>query len=434
LTFIAAALIHGPAAATTFYVDDTGDDENDGLTTGTAWETLQYAVDHIDLQPGDTIIVLPGVYEGLRIERSGEAGRPITLRAEPPGGALVIAPGPFNEHDGNIEVESFDAVVQHWVIDGFQVALARRHGIDVRVTRDVTVQNCDVHHNAETGIFTAFSDFVTVQGNESGFNGEHGVYISNSGDFPVVRGNLLHDNFVAGVHMNGDRNIQPGDGLISYATVEDNVIWGNGRGGASAINCDGVSDSIIRNNLLYDNLASGISLYAIDGSEGSSRNGVYNNTIVMAEGSRWVVNIPASVDGISNPTCNKIVNNVLYTPRLNRGSILIYPGGAKDPCFRSDYNVVVDRFSNDNGETIISLAEWQRTTRQDRHSFIATPSEPFVDPAGDDYHLRRRSPAIDRGLFLGRAVPYDLDGNPRPIGRAYDIGAYEADRKGKHGH
>ncbi|KYF63203.1 hypothetical protein BE11_40645 [Sorangium cellulosum] len=80
------------------------------------------------------------------------------------------------------------------------------------------------------------------------------------------------------------------------------------------------------------NHASGISLYAIDGSEGSSRNKVYNNTIVMAEGSRWVINIPASPDGIANPRCNRIVNNILYTPRLDRGSILIHPGGAEDPC------------------------------------------------------------------------------------------------------
>jgi hypothetical protein len=38
------------------------------------------------------------------------------------------------------------------------------------------------------------------------------------------------------------------------------VIYGNGEKGGSAINCDGVQDSLIRNNLLYGNHASGISL------------------------------------------------------------------------------------------------------------------------------------------------------------------------------
>ncbi|KYF85712.1 hypothetical protein BE20_14820 [Sorangium cellulosum] len=347
---------------------------------------------------------------------------------------MVNAPGPINRHGSNIEVEDYDDVVVHdWVIDGFELASAPRSGVDVRVTRDITVQNCHVHDSGRTGIFTAFSDHVVIQHNESEFNGEHGVYTSNSGDFPVVRGNLLHHNRSAGVHMNGDRNFTPGDGLISFAEVEGNIIWENGLGGASAINCDGVSDSVIRYNVLYENHASGISLFAIDGSEGSSRNKVYNNTIVMAEGSRWVVNIPESPEGISNPRCNTIVNNILYTPRLDRGSILIYEGGAEDPCFYSDYNVVVDRFSRDNGETIINLATWRRTTGQDRHSILAAPWALFVDPASDDYRLRGGSPAIDRGLFLWDALPDALEGTPPPIGATYDIGAYEADTSSEHG-
>ncbi|WP_437928610.1 right-handed parallel beta-helix repeat-containing protein [Sorangium sp. So ce291] len=406
LTFIAVALIHGPAAAATFYVDDTGDDENGGLTPGTAWATLQHAVDTIG--PGDTALVLKGVYEGCRIASSGEAGRPKTLRAAPPGGAVVLVPGPNNQHDSTIEIETPNGVVEHWVIDGFEIVGGPRSGVDVRGTRDITVQRCHVHNSGRTGIFTAFSDDVVVQYNESELNGEHGVYISNSGDFPVVRGNLLHDNFAAGVHMNGDRNFTPGDGLISFATVEANVIWENGVGGASAINCDGVSDSVIRDNLLYRNHASGLSLYAIDGSEGSSRNEVHDNIIVMAEDSRWVVNIPESPEGIANPRCNRIVKNVLYTPRLDRGSILIYPGGAEDPCFKSDYNVVVDRFSRDGGATIISLARWRRTTGQDRHSLLAPSGILFADPAIDELRLHVGSSAMDLGLFLGSAVPDDL--------------------------
>ena len=54
--------------------------------------------------------------------------------------------------------------------------------------------------------------------------------------------------------------------IISFALVERNIIYENGVGGGSGINCDGVSDSIFRNNLLYNNHASGISLYGIDGA------------------------------------------------------------------------------------------------------------------------------------------------------------------------
>ena len=64
--------------------------------------------------------------------------------------------------------------------------------------------------------------------------------------------------------MNGDLS-QGGDGVISGAVVEGNVIYDNGRAGGSGINGDGVQSSRIANNLLYDNHASGISLYRIDG-------------------------------------------------------------------------------------------------------------------------------------------------------------------------
>jgi hypothetical protein len=89
---------------------------------------------------------------------------------------------------------------------------------------------------------------------------EHGIYVSNSGDRPVVRGNRLHDNAGAGVQLNADLSAG-GDGIITDALIENNVIYGNGSAGGAAINLDGVQDSVVRNNLLYDNHATGIVNY-----------------------------------------------------------------------------------------------------------------------------------------------------------------------------
>ena len=47
----------------------------------------------------------------------------------------------------------------------------------------------------------------------------------------------------------------------------------------------------------------------------------------------------------------------------------------------------------------------------------------FVNPAARDYHLAAGSAAIDQGVNAG--VTTDIDGNPRPVGSGYDIGAYE---------
>jgi parallel beta helix pectate lyase-like protein/VCBS repeat protein/uncharacterized protein DUF1565 len=415
----ASLFLCNTACANTFYVATSGNNSNPG-SQGQPWRTLQHAVDNIN--PGDTILVTSGTYAGCRIGHSGQPGAPCTLKADAGASVLVNTPGPANRHNSNIEVELFDDTVRYWVIDGIESANSPRYGIDVRVTDFIIVQNCYFHGAALTGIFLAFSDHPLIQNNESAFNGEHGIYDSNSGDHPTIRGNRSHHNHAAGIHMNGDRSQIPGDGIISFAVVEKNVIYENGAGGGSGINCDGVSDSIFRNNLLYNNHASGISLYAIDGAEGSSRNKVYNNTIIMAPGARWCVNIPAAGEGQPDPTGNQVKNNILYTPDTGlRGSVLTY--GSAVAGFASDYNAVVGRFSVDGGSSVLSLAAWQ-ARGYDTHSIVAAPAALFVNPAGNNYHLKIGSPAIGAGTALAE-VTDDLDGLARPPGNPYAMGCYE---------
>ncbi len=47
----------------------------------------------------------------------------------------------------------------------------------------------------------------------------------------------------------------------------------------------------------------------------------------------------------------------------------------------------------------------------------------FVDPDAGDYHLGPGSAAIDAGVNAG--VTTDIDGNPRPHGGGFDLGADE---------
>lgn len=215
--------------------------------------------------------------------------------------------------------------------------------------------------------------------------------------------------------MNGDASMG-GDGVISYGLVERNIIYENGYGGGSGINMDGVTDTIVRNNLLYDNHASGISIYRIDGGSGSRDNHILNNTILMPTGGRWAINIPDSED-----TGNQLFNNIAYNKHPWRGSISIATPTLAG--FASDYNVLMDRFSVDDGSARISFSEWQ-ALGYDTHSILSSPDELFANPAVSDYRLKADSPAIDQGMSLSEVIE-DLPGNPRPSGAAYDIGAYE---------
>jgi MYXO-CTERM domain-containing protein len=213
--------------------------------------------------------------------------------------------------------------------------------------------------------------------------------------------------------MNGDIS-QGGTGVITGALVEKNVIYSNGAGGGSGINCDGVQASVIRNNLIYDEHASGISLYQIDAAQPAFKNVVVNNTIVVAADGRWALNIK------NGSTGNSAYNNILLNLNPAHGSIDIAADSLVG--FSSDYNVVVDLFTPDDGTTFLSQAMWQAQTGQDAHSFIATAAALFV--GNGDYHLSATSPAIDKGTSSD-APSDDLDGNARPQGNGWDIGAYE---------
>ena len=407
-----------PVRAAIYYVAPNGNNGGAGSATQ-PWATLQFAVDAI--APGDTIIVRAGTYAGCRITKPGTAGAPKILKADAGVRPLLNSLSPANRHQSIIEIENFDATVSFWVIDGFEIANAPRHGVDIRTASDITVRNCYTHNNGTStrgdGVFTAFTDRPVIELNETSFNSEHGFYHSNSGDGPVIRGNRIHHNQNSGLHINGDLS-QGGDGMVSNGLIEKNVIYENGSGGGSGINCDGLFDSIIRNNLLYANRASGISLYATDAAAGSSRNQVLHNTIVQAAGARFCINIPAS-DGVPHPAGNVIRNNILHHPDT-RGSVTTYSANVAG--FRSDNNIVVNRFSADNGGSFLTLAQWQ-ALGQDRNSIVAAPAALFVDAAANDYRLKSGAPAIDAGASLG--VPEDLAGLARPQGTGPDIGCYE---------
>jgi len=396
------------AAGNTFHVAASGDDNDDG-SQARPFRQIRRAL--AAAAPGDTILVGDGDYLGFDLSGvAGTAAAPLTIRAT--GANANVLPTTDRADNRDTMHVSFSTYV---VIDGLRSSNADRAALRVNQSHHVTVRNCVFGDNARWGMFTNHSDDLLIENNECfGSVAEHGIYVSNSGDRPVVRGNRLHDNRGAGVQLNADLSAG-GDGIITGALIERNVIYNNGAGGGGAINLDGVHDSVVRNNLLHNNHATGITNFRQDGAEGPRGMQILHNTIDMPADGRWALLVSASTGR------NVVRNNVLHNRHSFRGGLL-FRDETDAANTDSDYNVV-DHVSTDDGATRLTLAQWQAQGR-DLHSRAAAPTALFVNDAARDYHLKADSPAADAGETLA-AVTADLDGRGRPLGASSDIGCYE---------
>jgi parallel beta-helix repeat protein len=401
----AAGLVRPPLRAADYFVAPDGQDRTGGGGRSSPWASLGFAAGRV--RPGDQVTVLPGRYAGFYLATGGTANRPIRFTALP--GVVIDRRNPRTPDGINLEGAG------HVTLEGFEVVGMPRAGVRITHGAHVTVRRVRASRNGVWGLYASFCDDLTLERNQaSGSIKQHGIYVANSSDRPILRGNTVWGNSGAGIHLNGDAS-EGGDGVITGALVEGNVIHDNGATGASAINCDGVESSRILNNLLYNNHASGVSLFRQDGGGPSRDNVVANNTIVMAADARWAVNIR---DG---GTGNRVYNNILMSASRSNGSINIDADCLAG--FASDFNALVDRMAVD-GERIGS-SRWVARTGQDRRSFVADRARLFADPAGHDYHLAPGSAAIDSG-YSPAAPPEDLEGHPRPQGLGIDLGAYES--------
>ncbi len=459
---IAAWVVIGASsslAQSTYYVAvpaSGGNDVNPG-SAAAPWATLQRAANQV--VAGDEVIVSAGTYAGfnLGLPHTGTQSAAITFRATP-GVVVNIAAVPFNgqTHRARINLDT----VAYIIIDGFEVVgtndqrsskagirMVAPPGSTPQTAGFITIRNCHVHDNGEWGIFSGHVHNIIIEDCLIHDTvDEHGIYLSNSGDNHVIRRNVIHSNSSNGIHLNADES-QGGDGVITGVLVESNTIRNNGGGsvyinaagttinspgGGSGVNCDGVQNSVIQNNLFDNNHASGISLYRIDGRLPASNNVVVCNTIINGSPAdtraRWCINISDASTG------NVIFNNILLNYHPFRGSVIVTAdsllGGSGLFC---DNNVVMDRFDADGdgpGPTL-TLAQWRTQTGLDTNT-VSLPtsawSDLFAGLPGVDFRLSPMSLARDTGAATlnGTLAPTsDLLGVPRPSGSAFDIGAFE---------
>ncbi|HPN69775.1 MAG TPA: right-handed parallel beta-helix repeat-containing protein [Saprospiraceae bacterium] len=402
--------------AATYYVSPTGNNGNSGLSLGAALLTIQAAANKV--MTGDSVLIADGNYAGFDYRgASGTPGDRIVFKAIGTG-AIITSRGPLRLDGINIEGTSGNEIkyieVNGLKIIGLGVA---GNGIRLVFADHCVVRNCTSDTN-ERGIFSGFTDHLLLEYNIcSNAQDEHGIYISNSSDSVIVRYNMSFNNNNIGIHMNGDLS-QGEDGINHSPVVYGNHIYENKL--AAGINLDGVFNPMIFNNVIYNNHnCNAIILFQGDGAIVSNSGKIFNNTIVVPSDGRWgIMMLPG---GQVN---TEIYNNIILNLHSFRGCI----GVNATTSFASNYNIVQNKLSTNGGSSVITFAAWQ-TLGFDANSYSVTNAQIpalFAGYAANDFHLTSSSLAKDNGTSaVSYLVANDLDGNVRPMGAAYDIGAYE---------
>jgi parallel beta-helix repeat protein len=412
---LALGLTAGSASAvpTTYVVDATASNcSNSGAGTSaqpfcTIGRGAAVAV------AGDTVLVRAGTYAGTSVNtaRSGTAGSPITLTANP---GVTISGG----------TTAFAISSRSYVtVNGFTVTLTTGYGISASSSSNITISNNIVTYagtpeqnltaagirlsgtssslvthntsdrNSDHGILvTTGSADNTVSFNEASFNAEgwrrnaNGIDIIGSGATGnQVIGNVVHDNEDSGLQFFSSAN----NGLAAT-----NVTYNNGDHGIDDLN---VTGGRLVGNTVYHNCTTGIN---VEGTSGS-----------------YLIENNVSMDNAVYPAYNGIACS-----RRN-GNIGVWDSAPATT--RADFNLVDDTAAGGAwyvwaGTVYNSQAALRAATGQEASGIFADPR--FVNASAWNLQLTSGSPAIDAAdTSAPGAQPADILG----VSPYDDRGAYE---------
>jgi len=399
------------------FVSPDGDDANAG-TDARPWRTVQKAA--ATLTAGQTAFVKEGIYtERVVVANSGAEGSPITLRNYP-GHAPVLDAQGLDQSWGVIEMHG----KAHVRIAGLHIQNARRGqaGIVALRSSHIAIEGCHVLNTSASGILIWECDHVTVQGNEveraCQDGGEESVTVKFGSDMVEVHNNHIHHTGHEGVDVKeGVRNVRVYNNHIHhverqglYADAWDretfsieffnNVLHDCGFGLAVCSEMGGLLHDVRAfNNIIYNNRGPGLVVADWGGRRATHpiRDVFFVNNTLYNNGASWGGGLL-----IENPEAENIVvrNNIF--------------------CANGPPQILVNRaaMSTSISHNLFDAGGGNRGT-----DWIEGDPQ-FVDAEAGDFHLRPGSPAIDTGS-PDAAPSEDFEGDPRPCGKGYDIGADE---------
>lgn len=158
---LSAALAQG---GTTYYLSPSGDDGNSGASEAEAWATFDRAWQ--DIYPGDTLILLDGVYyQSLNPnKRNGEPGNPITIRAKNDGQAVID--GEYQRIPVKVGDTWPGPIGNYFVIEGIVARNSSRSVYQIwsghyNVFRRVSGYNANTDENAH--VFDILADYNLIE-------------------------------------------------------------------------------------------------------------------------------------------------------------------------------------------------------------------------------------------------------------------------------
>jgi hypothetical protein len=293
-------------------------------------------------------------------------------------------------------------------------------GLNVVTLGTVTLRNSIVRNNYThygDGGGISIKDSYSVNLSDNIINNNETVYgfcggISITGTLiAYVGNNNIHSNRsgelcdIGGIGVYSDRIIFNKNN-ISYNTSGN----GSGVGGVSVIG----SDVTLTNNIISHNQATNWFPGGVDIASGEvitlAHNTIVGNSILDPAGGPYIGGLSLLIGrgGIAN-----IYNNIIWNNSKGNQD----PTGANDIYLRNFPSSTVNLYNNNFDQS-------------EQGTFILNPFS--IDPSNldnedplfvDDYHLSELSPCRDSGVDA--EVYDDIDGDSRPLGAGYDIGADE---------
>ncbi len=415
--------------AVNYYVSPSGNDDNDGLTTATAFETIEKST--YVVAPGDTVFIRNGIYTKTSPESliayltiSGTAGNPITFKNYPNENPILQMNGTnwagfsINGCD-YITIEGFTIIgnndnitlayaqseqlnIGNPATSGSGIAINTEFNNEINKPHHIIVRNCKISKCGGGGIYSYNADYVTIENNTIWECGWYAPY-GNSGismyqNWNSDTNNADFKNFITGNTCYRNENFIPFY-VVGSITDGNGIIIDDGRNTQNNSTL-GVylGKTYVANNLVFDNGARGIHIFESDNVL------VINNTCYK---------------NCKSPTTREGELTAFYASNVNFVNNIVAPGIEVPPISQFEANNIIalnNLFTSNE-----SLANPVGTNTIIGNAAFVNPSTNFIEA---DFHLQQNSAAIGAGSTTNAPIN-DKDGINRLTNGTVDIGCYE---------